>query len=306
MADNPQKRMIVNRALAILCAGRTSGTGLFFTSITDEQFADWTTIPETSSVSIDGEPDKRMAVMLYEPILKQVLLDMQPQFACDYADLGQSRKVNHADGGWSYLFELPTDFLGLVAQVNEDNPGEPPVLDRDPELLHFKGYAHTVEGTDGNVYYCKVNHTSADANEPITGASYATNWTLDATDALTGAEWASGVAYKASGTGSLLATDTLTNAAGTSAYIKYIAYVQTTNAGVAGRSDQPAYYPESFKAAFATRLAAEMAQDTKDYERRVQLLQEYEVMAKPEHWRQETRHRGRTRALTVFERRTSY
>ena len=306
MADNPSKRAIVNRALTILCAGRTAGAGLFFTSITDAEFADWTTIPETSNITTSAEPDKRMAVMLYEPILRQVLLDMQPQFACVYADLGQPRAINQAFGGWDYLFELPDDFLGLVAQVDEGNPLQPVTMDRDPEVLFFKDYSHTVVGSDGNVYYCKLNHTSADANKPITGASYSTYWTLDSTETLEGATWAADVAYKTARTADLLATNTLSNAAGTSAYIKYLAYVQTSNAGVAGRSDQPAYYPESFKAALATRLAAEMALDSKDFERRQRLLQEYEAMAKPEHWRQENRHKARSRPLTVFERRTRY
>lgn len=299
MADNAYKRAIVNRALAILNAGRTADASLFFTSITDAEFADWSTI------AAGDNPDKRLAVMLYEPILKQVLEDIQPEWAMEYADLGQYRKVNHADGGWDYLFELPDDFLALVYQCEESNPLVKPTMDRDPELLFFKGYSHVVVGSDDQAYVCSADHTSATSTKPVSGADWATKWTLYSTDGSLGATWAASVAYKVNRTAFMLASNTLTNEDGDSAYIRYLAYVQTTSGGTAGRSDQPQYYPESFKNALATRLAAEMALDSKDYERRVRLLTEYEQVAKPGAWAAQNTHKGRTKQTTVFEARTA-
>lgn len=301
MADNSAKRAIVNRALAILNAGRTAQAGLFFTALDDTQFADWTTISETDY------PDARLAVMLYEPVLKQVIEDIAPGFAIRYADLGHPVSVNMEYGEWDYLFELPTDFLSLVAQVSEGDPGKEAVLDRDPEVLHFQDYSHVVAGDDDQAYYCNTSHTSVDDSsdgQPLDDDGNG-NWTLYSTDGGLGETWYEGVSYKASATGLLLATNTLSNTDGDSAYIQYLAYVQTTADGVAGRSDQPAYYPESFKNALATRLAAEMCLDSKDYERRLRLLDEYESLAKPAYWHVANRHRDRIEKLTAFERRTS-
>jgi hypothetical protein len=288
MADNPQKRAIVNRALSILNGGRTSEAGQFFTSLTDAQFADWATIDEAQY------PDARLAVMLYEPVLKQVIEDMQPDFARAYADLGTPMKINQAFGGWDQLFEVPTDFLKLVKQVYEGNKSKWTPC----EMLQFKGYSHVVVGTDGQAYYCSTGHTAA--TQPP-----AANWTLYSADGSMGATWVTGTVYKASATGWMLATNHLTNEDGDSAYIEYLAYVQTTSGGAAGRSDQPAYYPESFKNALATRLAAEMTLDGKDYERRTQLLREYENLAKPAYWASQNTHQEPPRAATVFERRTA-
>jgi len=290
MADNPSKRAIVNRALMILNAGRTAQAGMFFTSLTDEQFADWTTVSETDY------PDARMAVMIYEHILKQVIEDIQPDFASAYADLGQPMKVDKADGGWSYLFELPSDFLALVKQCAQGVPSQ----GFDCELLHFRTYSHVVLGTDDQAYYCNTNHTSVDdaTDGQPPGDDGDTNWTLYDEDGSLGADWAAGVAYKYQATGHLLATNDLTDEDGESAYIQYLAYVQ------AARSDEPAYYPENFKNALATRLAAEMCLDAKDYERRRRLLEEYQVLAKPDVWHVQARHKDRIKKTTVFDART--
>jgi hypothetical protein len=275
---------------------------MFFAALTDAEFADWSTISETDY------PDARMAVMIYEPILKQVLEDIQPDFACAYADLGQPRKIDQEFGGWDYLFELPADFLCLVKQLAEGDQSKEESAQPGYrcEVLHFKGYSHTVVGSDGLVYYCDTDHTSVDDTtdgQPPDGDGDG-NWTLDATEELEGAAWAAGVAYEYDSTGLMLASNDLTNEDGTAAYIKYVAYVQTTSGGTAGRSDQPQYYPESFKNALATRLAAEMTLDAKDYERRRMLLDEYERLAKSAYWHVQNRHKDRVRKTTVFEART--
>lgn len=296
MADNAQKRAIVNLALARLVGGRTADTSLFFTSITDAEFADWTSISE------QNEPDKRLAVMLYEGTLKKTLENMHPDFACEYADLGTALAINQEYGGWDYLFELPTDFLCLVKQCSE---GDPLGAGFDCEVLDFQDYSHVVVATDDQSYYCSANHTAAAADKPISGANYASYWTLYSTDGSYGATWVSGTAYKYNRTAKMLATNVLTDDAGSSAYIRYVAYVQTSADGATpGRSDQPLYYPEAFKEAFATRLAADMALDSKDFQRATELLARYENYDKPAAQAVQNRHKARTRHYTVFERRT--
>lgn len=296
MPDNSAKRAIVNRALAILNAGRTAQAGMFFTSLTDAQFADWTTVSETDY------PDARLAVMLYEPVLKQVLEDIQPDFARRYADLGKPCKVNMEFGGWDYLFELPTDFLALVMQCchGDRTEEEAKTAGFRCELLHFLDYSHVVCGDDEQAYYCSTSHTSVDDSkdgQPPTDDGDG-NWTLYSADGSVGGTWVAGVDYKNKATGILLASDDLTNEDADGAYITYLAYVQ------AARSDHPVYYPESFKNALATRLAAEMCLDAKDYERRCRLLEEYEKLAKPAAWSAENTYKDRVAKLTLLQKRT--
>jgi hypothetical protein len=217
MADNAQKRNIVNHALAILNAGRTSDASVLITSIDDTEFASWSTV----SVTL---PDKRLACFLYERILKQLLREIQPQFACEYADLGTAHKVNQEFGGWDYLFELPTDYLHLVKQCAEGRPE----LGYECEVLHFRDYSHVVVGDDDQSYYCSTAHTSVDNSsdgQPPTDDGDG-NWTLYNTDGGYGATWVESTAYKTGRTASMLATNDLTNEDGDAAYIKYIAYVQ--------------------------------------------------------------------------------
>lgn len=271
MADNPQKRALVNRAMAILCAGRTAQASAIYSSITDAEFADYSTISEAN------QPDKRLVVSLYEPVLTQCIEEIRPDFAKRYANLGYPYKVNQDSGQWDYLFELPTDFLALIAQVEEDSK----VITFPCDPIFFKAYSHVVCGTDDQAWVCSVDHTSADATKPITGATYATKWTLYDTDGSKGAVWYSGVDYKYNATAWLLGSNSLSDRDGEKGYIYYLAYVRTAADGTKGFADDPTYYPHAFKNAFATRLAAEMALDGKDYERRRRLMEEYELVAKP-------------------------
>lgn len=50
-----------------------------------------------------------------------------------------------------------------------------------------------VVGTDGKTYRCILAHTSAAADKPITGANYATYWTV--AGGVAGSAWAAGTAY---------------------------------------------------------------------------------------------------------------
>ena len=289
MADNKYKRAIANRAQAILTAGRTGQAGIFYDEITDAEFADYTTVSETD------EPDKRLICFIYEPVLKQVIEDIAPKFAKRYADLGQPMAVNSEYGGWDYLFEFPSDYLLLVMQCAEGDLKE----GFDCDVLMFHSYSHVVIGTDDQAYYCSTTHTSvddsSDGQPPDDDGDE--NWTLYNTDGSLGAAWAAGVAYKTGATGWLLATNDYSNTDGDSAYIEYLAYVQ------AAFADMPQYYPENFSNAFATRLAAEIAMDSKDYKRRTELLTEYEHLAKGDYIRVQQRPHDRKRYITVLEKR---
>jgi len=289
MADNPQKRAIANKALTILVAGRTSNAGMLFDSIDDTEFADYTTVSEASN------KDKRLVCFLYEDVLKQVIEDVDPEFASKFEDLGREVKIDQEFGGWDYLFELPDDYLHLRAQVAEGNPEK--TFPQDTMLFH--GYSHVVSGSDGQAYQCQTNHTSVDdANDgQPPGNDGNSNWTLYDTDGSLGATWYESVAYKTNRTAWLMASNHFSNEDGDGAYIRYSRYVQ------AGVSDMPQYYPSVFKNCFAARLAAEMAQDSKDYERRLRLLDEYENHHKIECWSVQYGNKHVDRPKTVLERR---
>lgn len=258
------KTDICNRALVILCAGATSQASIFLDTITAAQFADYSTVG-------DEEPDKKLLCFLYDKILKTCLVDIAPDFAKKFADLGEEIKVTPTETAeWEYLFDLPSDYLDLVAQVSQSDR-----LSRiDSKVITAPDFAHIVEGTDEQAYYCIADHTAADANKPITGASYATYWSLYDEDGDYGATWVSGKAYKSSQSWHILATNSYSNDDGDSAYIEYIWY-----------NDDPTLYTEAFIEAFATKLAYEMSVHSKDYARRLSLLEEYERLAKPFSWR---------------------
>ena len=262
MADNQYKREIINMAISVLREGRTSVAGQFHSSIDDSVFADYTTA---------GTKDLERAVFQYPLVLKELIRDIQPDFATQFADLGKEILINKEIADFGKLFETPDDFLDIVAQVNEANRKK----EYDNEVMLFDSYAHVVVGTDDQAWKCIVAHTAAAANKPITGASYTTNWELYNTDKSFGATWVTAWSYKASQDGRLLLTNEYSNADGDSAYIEYLAYAY------AGISDKPLYYPDAFKRAFAVRLASAL---TKDVEKQVGLLQRYAKYERPEVW----------------------
>jgi len=290
MADNAYKRQVVNDALIILNAGKTGQAGILFTSITDEEFADWTT------VSASNHPDKRLICSIYERVLKMVLEDITPDFACFYADLGHEVAANKAYGGWDYLFELPSDYLCMIGQIDEGSKGK---QGQHCEVIQLANYSHVVVGTDDQAYYCSTSHTSvddsSDGQPPDDDGN--SNWTLYSTDGSLGVQWYESMSYKYNSTGKLLASNIMNNKDGDGAYIKYVAYEQ------AGQSDEPQYYPAHFSNALSTRLAAEIALDSKDYERRRRLIEEYERLAKYDYRRVEYRHKQRVKPKTILEAR---
>ena len=176
--------------------------------------------------------------------------------------------IDQEIGSWKKLFELPDDYLDLIAQIAQGDHKKK----YEAKILTFDAYAHVVTGTDDKAYRCKVAVTASASTKPITG-SWETNWELYDADGSLGADWVSGWAYKASEDGLLLATNSYSNdpsetvdSSINSAYISYIPYVQ------AGVNDKPAYYTPEFKRAFAVRLASAL---TKDVEKQNGLLARY-------------------------------
>lgn len=272
MADSPYKRAIINRAVMKFTEGTTAAARTLFDDIDTTYFSDpFTNVPSTRK-------DILVACVKYEEVLKRVLIDLKPKFARYYADLGHEIKINKEIADWSYMFELPSDFLWFIEQVEETDKSQK----YESVIKYFKSYAHIVSGTDDQTYYCSTAHTSASATKPITGASYATYWTLYDEDDFD-IDWITGKAYKASETGRLLLTNNYSNSPSTtvdteydSAYIEYIPYTQ------AGINDEPQYYDEYFSEAFAILLGSELAIVMgKDYDRHIKLIGEYENIAKP-------------------------
>lgn len=291
MADNPYKREICNMSISVLREGRRSDASLFFTSIDDTEFADWTTAT--------GE-DKQQVCLHYEITLLLCLKDMKPDFASHYADLGQEIRINKDFANWEYLFEKPSDYLDLIAQVSQNNRKKT----FDCEALTFDSYAHVVKGSDDQAYYCDTAHTSVDDSsdgEPPDDDGSG-NWTLYDEDGSLGAEWLAGKAYKASESGVLIAANEYSNDPSTtvdsstySAYIRYLAYVQ------AGISDKPQFYTPAFKEAFSVRLAAAV---TNDEQKQILLMKRYELLSKPKLRSHQGAKRHIKRHITTFEART--
>ncbi len=301
MADNAQKRALINRALLILNSGRTSAARLFFTSIDDNYFSDpFTNVPSS-------QKDCLAACVAYEPILLRVFSDLKPDFAKKYADLGAEVRVNKEFAEWYYLFELPSDYdsrlIDTVRQIDQSSRKKR----YDFDVLHFESYAHIVTGSDDQTYYCDTDHTSADNSsngEPPSNDGNS-NWTLYDTDDIGAPHSVYSFAYKASNTGDLLATNNYSNdpsaTVDNSLYSAYIEYIPYTQAGI---NDKPQYYPEQFKNAFCTRLAAELAIDSKDYERRRMLLDEYDRIAAHDFRRTQQSRKYVKRKVSTFEART--
>ena len=274
MATNAAKTDIINRAILIFSAGTTSKAKVLYDDLDDTYFEDPTAnVPSTRK-------DILVACVAYEQVLKRVLIDLKPEFARQYADLGAEVRINKEIGGYTYAFEPPSDFLWLIAQVDQSDVE----ITYDAVVKYFREYAHLVIGDDDQTYYCDTDHTSVDDTsdgEPLDDDGNS-NWTLYDEDPI-GATWREGWAYKASESGRLILTNVYSNAPSTtvdssidSAYIEYIPYTQ------AAINDEPAYYSEDFANALAVRLGAELALAIgKDYKRRLELIREYELIAKP-------------------------
>ena len=72
--------------------------------------------------------------------------------------------------------------------------GRDGVLQVLDQLTKMDVTSSEVTGTDAKIYTCKLNHTSAADNRPITGANYATYWELKGS---TGGVWVIDTTYKA-------------------------------------------------------------------------------------------------------------
>jgi len=267
------KTDMINLALLKLHGVTSSAQAILETAITAGVFADPT------SATGKNKDDIMLFCTRYEFSLKKALADIRPKFALRYADLGDpisitedgSTELLYERGDWYYMFDLPSNFLDLLKQTDEAAGAAQIACG----VRAANGYAHVVKGSDGQAYYCSADVTAAAANTPITGASYATYWTLFSTDEDDGMDFETGKSYKADQTANVLFTNQYSNADGDSAYIEYLAYVQ------AGVSDVPALYPQDFVEAFVTLLASEMAPWSQEDNARLKLRQEYEQLVRP-------------------------
>jgi len=271
MATNAAKTHMINLALLKLVGVTSSAQPMLKTDIDDTVFASPTT---ATGVNKD---DVMLYCTRYPDCLKRALIDIRPKFARRYADLGlpisitEDKSILYPRADWVYMFDLPSNFLDLIGQTSQGSK-----TDRiEAEVRTAHGFAHVVKGSDGQSYYCSANVTGAAANTPITGASYATYWTLFSTDDDDGMDFETGKAYKYNQTGKILLSNELSNADGDAAYIEYLAYTQ------AGVSDMPAYYDQHFVEAFVTLLAESMAPWSTEQGVRQMLIQEYERLARP-------------------------
>jgi hypothetical protein len=194
--------------------------------------------------------------------------------------LGQEIKITE-DGSagtifyraeWNYIFQLPSDFLDIIAQVDE----------RDIQLTYpskvatAHTWAHIVKGDDDQSYYCSTAHTSVDdANDgKPTGNDGDGNWTLFNADDAYGADWEETKAYLASSNLKLLLSDHKTNSDGDGGYIEYLAYSAT------GVGDIPTAYDKHFIKAFTTLLASMAAPVSTAKKIRDELRDEYERLSR--------------------------
>ena len=268
MAINSYKTEMVNKAVLKL-GGATSIATTLVDDIDDSIFA----TPSTAT-----DETTRLACFAYPRVLKKALRDIKPKFARRYADLGLEIMITLAGSAgtpfeqadWELIFDLPSDYLALIAQIDETIK----TTKFEATEITVHSYAHVVKGTDGRAWYCKLAHTAAAANKPITGASYTDDWALFNADGDYGADWESGKAYKTTQSGKLLLANDYTNEDGDSAYIEYMVYVVT------GVADMPQYYDEDFIEAFTTLLASEMAPYTVEKGVRMAMRLEYERLAK--------------------------
>ncbi len=274
MADNAYKRAIINSGITKFSGGHISSADVLFDSLEDNYFTDpFSNVPA-------GRNDILVACVKYEEVLKRIIRDLKPDFMKIFADLGAEIRINKEISSWQYMFELPSDYFMFIRQLEQNDKDE----NVEAVVRYFKNYAHVVTGTDDQAYYCTSDHTASSGDKPITGANYANYWSLYDADGDIGADWVSGWSYKSSQTGFLLLTNEYTNDPSAtvdssidSAYIEYIPYAQ------GGRNDEPQYYDDDFINAFATLLGSEFCIALgNDYQRRLELLNEYKRIAGPD------------------------
>jgi len=273
MATNAAKTHMINLALLKLIGLTSSAQAMLKTDIDDSVFA------SPTAASGANKDDVMLYCTRYPDCLKRALIDIRPKFARRYADLGLPVSITE-DGStgllyeradWVYMFDLPSNFLDLIGQTSQGCK----TARIESEVRTAHTFAHVVKGSDGQAYYCSADVTGAAANTPVTGASYATYWTLFSTDDDDGVDFETGKAYKYNQTGKILLSNELSNADGDAAYIEYLAYAQD------GVSDKPAYYDQHFIEAFVTLLAGSMAPWSTEQGVRQMLIQEYERLARP-------------------------
>lgn len=118
--------------------------------------------------SINGDhADEEVALLLYNRVRREVLLDVKPQFARAYAELTtEDEDVEKAD--WQYAFTLPDDYLGDCVQLNETYHAS--TKDRyhigyDHEIVQGALLTNNLTNGDGDGVYIKYLYNATTVSE---------------------------------------------------------------------------------------------------------------------------------------------
>jgi hypothetical protein len=139
------KTDVANLALLKLAGQTDTGALLYDTAIASGVWADWTT---------GADDTQKILAFAYPFALKECLESGNWDFATKYSECGA--ELSGASlveaGTWLYQFPLPTDYVKIIAQVDEDN--------LDKEYDH-KVVANAAE--DGSILLTN-NYTNTDAD----------------------------------------------------------------------------------------------------------------------------------------------
>lgn len=74
-----------------------------------------------TALGIVGDPTSELCELFYTPVRKEVLKRMEPQECTYYVDLGDESSFSGEKADWTYVFDLPSDNLKVLRQVDEGN-----------------------------------------------------------------------------------------------------------------------------------------------------------------------------------------
>ncbi len=145
---------ICNRALAILSGGD-----------------DTLTITTLSGATGPEKKTSDLCALYYTETRREVLARMQPQECSYYADLGAESSFSGEKAEWLYVFDLPSDFLIVVRQCDEQYH----MMEYNQEIMQGYLFTNTYSNEDRDsayILYVK-NETDASAfSDEVTKAIY--------------------------------------------------------------------------------------------------------------------------------------
>lgn len=108
----------------------------------------------------DGTDTSDNCELLYTPARKEVLKRMQPQECLYYADLGDESSFSGEKAEWTYVFDLPDDYLHLVKQTNERYHR----MEYRCEVIQNQLFTNTLTNEDGDSAYIRYVKNETDAS----------------------------------------------------------------------------------------------------------------------------------------------